>query len=91
MLVGVNKCDNTPCACHRLSAVIETGWKNACQTDPKIEALNVSTSKLITSLNHKLDIYRKLVKKIKESGQKRAWKGLYDKMRRILVNYEKLV
>ena len=60
MLVGVNECDSTPCASHRLSTVL----KNACQIDPGIEALNMSTSKLITSLNHKLDIQTKLVKKI---------------------------
>lgn len=90
MLVGVAECDNSPCACHRLATTIEHAWANALKEDFVLKELNEGVAKIITTLNHKLDIQVKLIKKIKDSNQTRAWRGLYQKLERILINYELL-
>ena len=88
MLLAVKNMKSYACSCHRLSTVIEHMWKNTIDQDTNICELNEMVNKLICSLNHKIDIQVKLKVRIHDSNQTRAWRGLGDKLSRVLLNYE---
>lgn len=90
MLSAVSEMQSYPCCCHRLSTVIEGGWKNTLAIEPELLEMYQSINKLITTVNHKSDIQCKLVVKMQDSNQTRAWRGLLKKLQQVLTNYEAL-
>ena len=91
MLSAVRNMNSIACACHRLSTSIETGWKKAILMNEELRLLNDSVNKVITSVNHKTDLQANFIRKIQQSSQTRAWRGLFSKFSQISVNYQILV
>lgn len=80
--------DSFLCFCHKLSTCIENAWQAATSCDENFSDLNASTNKLVSAINHKLDIQGQLKVKVKDSNQTRAWRGLCQKFERIQINFE---
>lgn len=91
MIKGVNEMRGHPCACHRLSTSIEKAWNSCLKTNSYLSSLNNAVSQLITAVNHKTNVQQFLAKKIQNSSQTRAWRGLYNRFHQIMINYDKLV
>ena len=90
MLKGVEDMMSYPCSCHKLSTTIEKGWIKALEDCNELKVMNDSANKLITAINNKSNIQQKLIVKIQNSSQTRAWRGLYKKFNQIRINYDSL-
>ena len=91
MKAGTRHLTRFNCICHRLSTVIEHSWKESLQQIEEIRLIDEKINSLVTTLNHRSDIQNQLLIKIKDSSQTRAWRGLYEKYRRVHVNFQKVL
>lgn len=79
-----------PCMCHKLNTSKSNAWKDLIAKSPEIMCFNQAVNKLVTHVQHKSDIQKKLIMKIKPGSKTRAWRGLIDKFSKVYVNYDRL-
>lgn len=90
MKLATSHMDRFDCLCHRLSTCLGSAWNSCIAEDNRISDLNSYVTTIITFINHKTDVKRRLVINIKDVNQTRSWRGLREKFLRIQKNIDVL-
>ena len=78
------------CSAHRLNTIFTDTWKDSIADCQDIADLEKSINSLMTNIQHKADIQKLLPVKIKTGSQTRVWRGLKDRLERVLKDYDTL-